>query len=1269
MKLGKISKKIVSVICALALVVSSITAWDTANVYADEGNVIVGTKDEGRDALVAEIGNADINFALNKEASASFTSLSNGGGTDTSVLTDGNVATVRNTTTTVTVGYKDGNDKWIQVDLGKAYDATKIDRIAAEYYSSGTGPGSGYQIQYSVNGIDYITVKEVAAITMSGNYNVIVDKVSMTEEQIEAIPYARYVRLYVNMSGNNNNNGLQVLEMGVLTDGVTLVQDVDSLEPVVLDDPTNLIVTSSDYNQLEYIFEGAKDHDDYTYIAYVDNKAQDNVEPNKKYIVSGLLEGNHEVKIVSFKAGDTSMGIKETVLVAGTKELLTSERNMAVGKDVTPSGVRESDNPANVTDGVLTSIFRLPATDTTGFVTIDFGDYYNPDILERTVALYADTRFAQDYTIDISLDGNAFTTVATAKGNSNLQTALLDVSDYTEQAFRYVRFSLANPVAPQGFQMYELGVIVKEGADLTPVKVDTLEDPASLTVTSSDYNQLEYIFEAAKGHDDYTYIAYVDNIDQGLVEPGQLYVVNNLAPGLHTVKVMSHKDNIPSVGIKQTVEISTPKELINTDRNIALGKTATMSSLRVEQVTQDGQLVDVYDNPVNLTDGILNNQCRTIQSDTEANVVIDLEYGYKAKLLEIIAMQYNNGRYAKEYSVEFSSDGENYENVCTATGNSEFQYSKVNVKDYTQTTVRYVKINVADPVGAGYGFQFNEIAVITKTKTLDDADFTLNQSEYTYTGSEISPDFSFTYGGKELVEDVDYTVSYEENINVGTAKAIITGAGSYTGVKEIEYDIVKADIAQAQVSSSFNDKGEAIVKITYNDIELVKDTDYTYETSKNADGDMLVSISAAGNNFKGTASTVIPVAGYPVFMAVNITVESTETNKIDVSFENPDTFAGDRQKYDIYVDDEIVSTDVSAGDYTYDNINAGNHKVVIIAKLNDKTAESEEKEVNVSGVDIAQFSILVADIGYIYSGSPIEAQFVVVDDGQKELTRDVDYTVSFEENLNVGTAKIVVLGTGLYEGKLEGTFKINPCDISLSNINTSSVNTSYIYTGQPIMPAITVAGLVTGKDYKAEYENNVIPGTASIVITGLGNYTGKVVKTFKITKKPINSVLIKTTFAGNKLVVDVADAYHKMVKGVDYKYIAAQDAKGNIKITVEGIGNCYEGKVVKTISAKDNPNVGKPTVSTAVKKKASGKISIKLKKVTGAKKYQIQISATKNFKKVLVTKTVKKATVTIKNKKFAKKTKLYVRAKALKTVGRKTYKGLWSNVKKIKIKK
>ena len=103
------------------------------------------------------------------------------------------------------------------------------------------------------------------------------------------------------------------------------------------------------------------------------------------------------------------------------------------------------------------------------------------------------------------------------------------------------------------------------------------------------------------------------------------------------------------------------------------------------------------------------------------------------------------------------------------------------------------------------------------------------------------------------------------------------------------------------------------------------------------------------------------------------------------------------------------------------------------------------------------------------------------------------------------------------------------------------------------------------------------------------------------------------------------------------------------------------------------PTTAKPTTKKAslkktkitkkiTKKLSSKKVKLTFKKVKGAKKYTVQVSTSKKFKKVLYKKTVKKTKVTLSSKKFKGKKKLYIRVKA---VGAKK----WSKVVKIKVKK
>ena len=108
----------------------------------------------------------------------------------------------------------------------------------------------------------------------------------------------------------------------------------------------------------------------------------------------------------------------------------------------------------------------------------------------------------------------------------------------------------------------------------------------------------------------------------------------------------------------------------------------------------------------------------------------------------------------------------------------------------------------------------------------------------------------------------------------------------------------------------------------------------------------------------------------------------------------------------------------------------------------------------------------------------------------------------------------------------------------------------------------------------------------------------------------------------------------------------------------------------KAISTTAVPTtVKKTTVKATAKKLSSNKVKLSVKKVAGASKYAVQISTTKNFKKVVAKKTSKKAVFTVKSKKLKGKKKLYVRVKVYKKVNGKTVASQWSKATKIRVKK
>lgn len=83
-------------------------------------------------------------------------------------------------------------------------------------------------------------------------------------------------------------------------------------------------------------------------------------------------------------------------------------------------------------------------------------------------------------------------------------------------------------------------------------------------------------------------------------------------------------------------------------------------------------------------------------------------------------------------------------------------------------------------------------AVLYKNDTkanIADVNIVLDKTSYIYTGSEMKPAVTVKDGDKTLLEGTDYTVVYQNNINVGQASVLVTGAGKYSGSRTLNFEI------------------------------------------------------------------------------------------------------------------------------------------------------------------------------------------------------------------------------------------------------------------------------------------------------------------------------------------------------------------------------------------------------------------------------------------------------------------------------------------------
>lgn len=170
-------------------------------------------------------------------------------------------------------------------------------------------------------------------------------------------------------------------------------------------------------------------------------------------------------------------------------------------------------------------------------------------------------------------------------------------------------------------------------------------------------------------------------------------------------------------------------------------------------------------------------------------------------------------------------------------------------------------------------------------------------------------------------------------------------------------------------------------------------------------------------------------------------------------------------------------------------------------------------------------------------------------------------------------------------------------------------------------------------------------------------------------KEPTTTAAAEPTTTAAAETTTVATAETTTPVAVETTTPAAVETTSAVETTTNTNAQTTTKKQPSQTTIKSSVNVGKAVVKKAIKKKNAKKISLTLKRVKGATKYNVQIAKDKNFKKTIVTKTTRKLKYSVSNSKFKKAKKLYARAKAIVVKGEKTYQGKWSKPKQVKIKK
>ncbi len=492
--------------------------------------------------------------------------------------------------------------------------------------------------------------------------------------------------------------------------------------------------------------------------------------------------------------------------------------------------------------------------------------------------------------------------------------------------------------------------------------------------------------------------------------------------------------------------------------------------------------------------------------------------------------------------------------------------------------------------------------------------------------------------------------------------------GYDTGTMDIdieEYDKDNKKIQQTNYIDIPVSKNETVTLRTENGVGT---SGASYSMQLPDGTEKIADVSASGDMLDNVEISVVTTGNGSVFGAGNY----TNGEKVSLTaVEDNSSFLG------WYIDGKRVSRE-----YTYSFICKENVEI---------TAQFADSEL----IDIESCDITVYGNNYIYDGTEKKPS-VSVYYGNNLLTENIDYTLQYFDNVNAGTARLIVSGTGSYIGTAEIPFNINKAEqkasVSISsntlqvgataalkvsgkgsvrftsnNMNIASVNEKGIVTGINQGTAqITVA--FSGN---SNYEE--AKAVVSVVVSGIEAEPGfgKQANIIKASDRSLTYSKKKRTFNIGATAMDNA----KLTYQSNNKSVVV-NRKGKVKIKAK-----FTGKAVITITSaktkKYQSTVKKITIIvkpaktslSSVKNAGTGKIKVKWKRNLDVSGYQIQYSLSKKFNKNVRTILIKKNQLLSRTLSgFRKGKTYYFRIRTFKKAASGKYYSGWSKKEKIKVK-
>ena len=369
-----------------------------------------------------------------------------------------------------------------------------------------------------------------------------------------------------------------------------------------------------------------------------------------------------------------------------------------------------------------------------------------------------------------------------------------------------------------------------------------------------------------------------------------------------------------------------------------------------------------------------------------------------------------------------------------------------------------------------------------------------------------------------------------------------------------------------------------------------------------------------------------------------------------------------------------------------DSSNAASPSNVTTVTESDETAMigTTVTEPVVTAENLSKCTITLSNTSYKFSGVEKKPK-VTVSNGKKVFSKS-DYTVTYKDNINAGTGKVIITAnqnSKVLKGSVTKYFRIDKKELSTMRYKTLSAD-SFVYTGKAFKPSLSLSGdvlkkLTLNKDYTVTYKNNKAIGIATVTATGKGNYKGTYSKTFEILPQKVTGIkasdIKSTTFklSWNKVSGNIDGykiyRYNAAKKTYDYAVsttntyfnVSGREAATSYTYLVRAYKKSGD-KYLMGESSSAKKVVMKPTKVVSAPSAYKGNNFVFKWEKTKADGYQIRYSKNKSLKNAKV-KTVNSGNKTSLSVKLSSNVNYYYKIRAYKKVSGKTYYGDWSDKK------